>query len=76
LSPVLGLEGYRDLLACCGKEGIHLPVLAIGGITRQDIPELMETGVSGIALSSTILHAQDPVEETGRIMEIIEKYQK
>ncbi len=75
LSPVLGLEGYRKILRSCRDGGINLPVLAIGGITRQDIPEVMETGVSGIALSSTILNAKDPVEETGRIIEIIEKYQ-
>jgi len=71
LSPVLGLEGYRDILFRCKAAGIHLPVLAIGGITIADIPELMQTGISGIALSSTILQAEDPVEETRRIIEFL-----
>ena len=69
LSPVLGLEGYKDILSRCKDTDIHLPLFAIGGITMTDIPELMQTGVSGIALSSTILQAEDPVEETRRIIE-------
>jgi len=64
LSPVLGLDGYKDILFRCKAAGIHLPVLAIGGITIPDIPELMPTGISGIALSSTILQAEDPVVVT------------
>lgn len=67
LSPVLGLEGYKNILSRCKEADIHLPVLAIGGITMTDIPELIHTGISGIALSSTILQAEDPVEEMRRI---------
>mgnify|MGYP000541502564 FL=1 len=47
---------------------IHLPIVAIGGITLEDIPSIMETGITGIALSGTILRAKDPVAETKRIM--------
>lgn len=72
LSPVLGLEGYQNILVNCHKAGINLPVLAIGGITSEDIPAILATGVSGIALSSTILNAADPVAETKRIIQIIE----
>ncbi len=73
LSPVLGLDGYQRIINQCKEAHIHLPVLAIGGITVSDIPEIMETGVSGIALSSTILQAEDPVEETKKIMLITNK---
>ena len=48
-------------------EGIHLPIVAIGGITAEDIPELMLTGVTGIALSGTILRAEDPVKEMEKV---------
>ena len=71
LSPILGLEGYRRIMEQCREAGIDLPVMAIGGITYDDIPAIMQTGVSGIALSSTILRASDPVSETKRIIEII-----
>lgn len=68
LSPVLGLEGYRRIMNQCREQAISLPVLAIGGITVDDIPGILQTGVSGIALSSTILCAADPVEETRKIV--------
>lgn len=68
LSPVLGLEGYHDIVAQCAAKHISLPILAIGGITLKDIPDIMCTGVSGIALSSTILQADNPVEETRKIL--------
>ena len=71
LSPVLGLEGYSDIMSQCKEKNISLSVLAIGGISISDIPALLQTGISGIALSSTILNAKDPVEETRKIIELI-----
>ncbi|MDR2085556.1 MAG: thiamine phosphate synthase [Dysgonamonadaceae bacterium] len=71
LSPVIGLDGYRQIMRHCREHGIMLPVLAIGGITPDDIPAILDAGVSGIALSSTILQAQNPVEEMKRIIRII-----
>ena len=68
LSPILGLEGYRHIITCMKEEGIRLPVVAIGGITCDDIPAILQTGVSGIALSGSILRAENPVEETRRIV--------
>ncbi|MDR2916687.1 MAG: thiamine phosphate synthase [Tannerella sp.] len=69
LSPVLGLGGYRNLIKQCRENDINIPILAIGGITVNDIPALMQTGISGIALSSTILNAGNPIEETRKIVE-------
>ncbi len=70
LNPVLGLEGYRMILSRMQAEGVSLPVVAIGGITAADIPDILSTGVDGIALSGTILHASDPVAETQRILQL------
>lgn len=70
LSPVLGPEGYSEIMNRCRDKNICLPVLAIGGITIEDIPAILHTGVSGIALSSTILNADNPVAETENIIEI------
>lgn len=72
LSPVLGLEGYRSIIRQMKAENINLPIVAIGGITIDDIPEIMQTGVTGIALSGTILRAENPKEETSRIRSLIE----
>lgn len=68
LSPVLGLEGYATILSQMKEAHIELPVVAIGGITYEDIPDILRTGVNGIALSGTILRAENPVEETRRIL--------
>ena len=70
LSPVLGLDGYRDIITCMDAAGIDLPVVAIGGILRDDIPAVMSTGVHGIALSGAVLDAENPVEEMRRIINL------
>ena len=82
LAPILALQGYSDITARMKAEGIDipiiakmedagidLPVVAIGGITADDIDEILATGVRGIALSSTILRAENPVEEMRFILE-------
>ena len=68
LSPTLGLEGYRSIMTKVKEAGINIPVVAIGGITAEDIPEIMQTGISGIALSGAILRAENPIEEINRIL--------
>ena len=68
LSPILGLKGYQDIVAKMKSQSIDIPIVAIGGITIDDIPSIMQTGVNGIALSSTVLNATDPVQEMKRIM--------
>lgn len=72
LSPILGLDGYKSIVLKMKELGIDLPIVAIGGITVEDIPAVMGTGVSGIALSGAILSAPDPVEMTARIIETID----
>lgn len=72
LSPILGLDGYKSIVLKMKELGIDLPIVAIGGITVEDIPAVMGTGVSGIALSGAVLGAPDPVEMTARIIETID----
>lgn len=71
LSPVLGLEGYREVVGQMKAHGIDLPIVAIGGITAEDIPAIMQTGVTGIALSGTVLRAEEPVAEMQRLLALI-----
>lgn len=72
LSPVLGLDGYRLLIQQMHEAGIHLPIVAIGGITADDIEDIMLTGVTGIAVSGAILNADDPVAEMRRWTRIVD----
>lgn len=69
LSPTLGLEGYLKILAQMDASGIKLPVIAIGGITYEDVSDLYDIGLSGIAISSTILNADAPSQEMQRFIE-------
>ena len=71
LAPVLGLEGYRDIVTKMAEQGISIPLIAIGGITAADIPDIMQTGVSGIAVSGAVLKASSPVDEMKRLLAIM-----
>jgi len=71
LSPILGIEGYKDIVSRMKEASINIPIVAIGGITADDIPSIMNTGVSGIALSGTVLRADDPVKEMNKLIQII-----
>ena len=73
LSPTLGLEGYRAIVDQMRKHNIRIPIVAIGGITKADISAIMACGVDGIALSSSILNAENPTNEMAVITDIIYK---
>ncbi len=71
LAPVLGLDGYRSIVRRMAEENINIPVVAIGGITEDDIADIQDTGITGIALSGAILRAEDPVMKTRKIINLI-----
>jgi len=63
LSPILGLEGYRQLFADIKERGInHPPIVGIGGILLDDVAALLQTGLYGIAVSGAI--SKDAQEQT------------
>ncbi len=68
LAPVLGLDRYSDIIHACRKNEINIPIVAIGGITKEDIFSIMQTGVQGVALSGAVLQAENPVEEAEKIL--------
>lgn len=59
LSPILGLDGYNRIIEQMTAYGINIPVIAIGGILLQDVSDIMQTGVSGVAVSGAILNANN-----------------
>lgn len=68
LSPMLGLEGYRNILSYCEDSHIHIPIFAIGGIVESDLSSLFSVGITGVALSGTILKSDNPTETARRIV--------
>jgi thiamine-phosphate pyrophosphorylase len=56
---VLGTEGYVNILLAMKQQNIAVPVIAIGGIQSEDVEELMQTGIFGVAVSSAITHSMN-----------------
>lgn len=52
-------------------KAITIPVLAIGGITKENIEEIMGTGIAGVAMSSGILEALSVEKETKDVISIV-----
>lgn len=71
LSPVLGLDGYRRIIIEMRAAHIDIPIVAIGGITKDDIPAILATGITGIALSGTVLRAANPIDEMKHLTNIV-----
>jgi thiamine-phosphate pyrophosphorylase len=76
LSPLLGLNGYTEIMQQCGAENLGIPVIAIGGIQLSDIEVLMQTGVQGLAVSSAIASAENIEAAARSFIEKINAYTK
>lgn len=53
------------------RRTLHYPLVAIGGINLQRTPEVLATGVDGIALISAITQAPDPIATTQQFLQQI-----
>jgi thiamine-phosphate pyrophosphorylase len=71
LAPILGLAGYQSIVGKMRESNISIPIVAIGGICKEDVSLLMETGIDGIALSGSVLRADDPIDQMRLIKDII-----
>ena len=56
------------------KSMIHIPVFASGGINLDNAHLVLETGVDGIAVVSSILKASDPEQAAKSFKSIIRRY--
>jgi hydroxymethylpyrimidine kinase/phosphomethylpyrimidine kinase/thiamine-phosphate diphosphorylase len=50
------------------KRTLNYPLVAIGGINLERVPEVIAAGVSGVALISAITQSQDPQESTRQFL--------
>jgi len=68
LSPILGINGYKDIIKKCRENSINTPIVAIGGIKIDDIPALIKSGANGVAISGYILRDDNPTLKTKEII--------
>jgi thiamine-phosphate pyrophosphorylase len=54
LSPILGLDGYHEIIKKIKNSNLEIPIYAIGGITLENVDQLIDTGIHGIAVSGII----------------------
>lgn len=72
----LGTNEIRDISNAMREREIELAHVAYGGIKTDDVAELMETGINGIAVSRAIAFAPDITEETKKYMKALEPFMK
>lgn len=71
LSPVLGLQGIREICYEMEKNEILKAHVAVGGIQLDDVLPLIEAGVNGIAVSGAIANASDIVKATKNFLDLL-----
>jgi thiamine-phosphate diphosphorylase len=55
-------------------ERFEVPVLAIGGITLENVTDVLATGCAGVAVIGAILAAADPAEAAARLRDVLDGY--
>jgi len=66
-AKVIGLDGLRQI-----RQAVTLPLVAIGGITKDNAAEVIAAGASAVAVISAILQAKSPEEATRQITSRLE----
>ena len=65
-------EGQPREAVRAAAAATRLPLFAIGGITADNLPELLEVGVRRVAVSSAILAAPDPERAARRLRDLLD----
>ncbi len=63
---VKGLAGLAEVV-----KAIDVPIIAIGGIGLENVSEVLQTGVHGIAVISSVCCQEDPEQATRSLYQIL-----
>jgi len=66
-AKVVGLDRLRQV-----RQGVTLPVVAIGGITRDNAAEVMAAGADSVAVIRAVVQAESPEEAARQIVDRLE----
>jgi thiamine-phosphate pyrophosphorylase len=79
--PVFFTPSKADYGTPCGVNKLaaatavlHIPVLALGGISEAGIPEVLTAKVQGVAVISAIMAAADPRAAAASLLKMIEEH--
>lgn len=64
------VKGPEGLAKAC--EAVPVPVLAIGGITPERVPTVLQAGAHGVAVLSAVVTADDPESAARRFRTVID----
>ena len=78
VSPIFPTSTKADAGRPCGvglieqiKEEINLPIVAIGGITKENTPQVIRAGANAVAAISAVVCSDDVEREVREFIEII-----
>ena len=70
-APPIGIKKLAEIV-----KATSAPVVAIGGINRDNLESVLEAGVNGVAIISAILATPNPEKEVKKIISIIKRYRE
>jgi thiamine-phosphate pyrophosphorylase len=62
----MGLEGLHEI-----RKAVKLPLVAIGGLNRDNAAEVIRSGADGVAVVSAIVAADDPETAARELKQVI-----
>ncbi|WP_055437203.1 thiamine phosphate synthase [Lacinutrix algicola] len=65
LNPALGLKGYTAITDVLKTP---IPIIGFGGITLEDVPDLLKADISGIAVSHAITQNFDSIRDFNKLL--------
>ena len=84
IGPVYPTGSKADAKEAIGPEGIRYyreagitaPIVAIGGITEENTPEVIEAGADGVSMISSIAASGNPEGTAARFKKAVQKHRK
>ena len=62
-----------DALSKLSKE-VQIPIIAVGGITEQNIRQILDLSVAGVGIIGSILQSKEPLITTKKFLNMIQDY--
>jgi len=67
--PTMGTAGLREIVNAVG-----IPVIGAGGINDDNLAEVFQTGIAGLAITSAIASADDPREAAEHLRRLLDPF--